>query len=120
MRESRQFFIDVVNSMPLDSEWFIQAPDEEFLDAIKEIPHEIDEVYIRILLKDAYRSMLADISSNDLHECIHQVKIFWKQKKIFEAYDGFVIGTVSENFDLAGTALEDHLDQDILFISSEW
>jgi hypothetical protein len=63
---------------------------------------------------------LADISINDIHEFIQNVEIVWQGRKIFEAYDGFVIGTVSKHFDIAKTALESHLNQDILFISSKW
>src|SRR4051812_18103128 len=120
MSETSRFFVDIVNSMPLDSEWFFQAPHKEFTDALQGVKFESAEVFIKLVLKEENRKRLAEIAINDVHEYVQQLKIFWKGEKIFEAYDGFVIGTVSKHFDISKTALLNHLDQDILFISSEW
>jgi hypothetical protein len=106
--------------MPLDSEWFFQAPHDEFLEAIVGIPYEIGDVFVKLVLKEEHREPLANISINDVHEFIQRCTVFWKQKEIFVAHDGFVIGTLSKHFDISGTALAKHLGQDILFIANDW
>jgi hypothetical protein len=120
MSDTDRFFIDIVNSMPPDSEWFFQAPHDEFLEAITGMPFEIGEVYVKLILKEEYRERLANIAINDVHEFIQQCRVFSKQKEIFVAYDGFVIGTLSKHFDLGGTSLAKHLGQDVLFIANDW
>lgn len=120
MSETRQFFIDVVNSMPVGSEWIVQAPDKEFLKAIREIPYLIGEVYITLTLKDENRKNFVAISSEDIYEFIQQAKILYRGRQIFEAYDGFNTGIVSKYFDMTETPLIGHLGQDILIVSSEW
>jgi RHS repeat-associated protein len=120
MSETSRFFVDIVNSMPIESEWLIQAPHKEFVEAINGIPYESDGVFLKLILREEYRKKLASVSINDIHEFIQQAKILWKGSLIFESYDGFEIGTVSKHFVIKGTPLEYHLGQDILFISSNW
>ncbi|MDO6435236.1 hypothetical protein Q4E93_31760 [Flavitalea sp. BT771] len=120
MSDTSQFFTDIVNSMPLDSEWFFQAPHDEFLEAIAGIPYENGEVFVKLILKEENKKRLVNISINDVHELIQQCKVFWKQKEIFVAYDGFVIGTLSNHFDVGETSLAKYLGQDILFIANDW
>jgi hypothetical protein len=122
MSETSQFFIDVVSSMPSNSEWYFHVPPvhKEFFDAIEGIPYETGDIFVKLELKEEYRRKVSAISVNDVHELIQEARVFWEGRKIFEAYDGFVIGTVSKFYDINGTALEKHLGQDILYISSEW
>ena len=122
MSDTSEFFVDVVNSMPSGSEWHFHVPPvhKEFFDAIQGVSYETGAIFIKLILKEEYRKKVAAISVNDVHELIQEVRIYWEGRKIFEAYDGFVIGTVSKFYDINGTALEKHLGQDILYISSDW
>jgi len=120
MNDTSQFVIDVVDYMPAESEWMIQAPGEEFLDAIREIPHLIDKVYIRLTLKEKYRKNFAALSAGDIYEFIQHARVIFGGRLIFEAYDSFNTGIVSKNFDITETPLIGHVGQDILMVSSEW
>jgi hypothetical protein len=108
--------------MPSNSEWLFHVPPvyKEFFDAIEGVSYETGDIFVKLTLKEEYRRKVAAISVNDLHELIQEARVLWEGRKIFEAFDGFVIGTVSKYFDIVGTPLIKHLGQDILFISSEW
>jgi hypothetical protein len=122
MSETRLLFIDVVNSMPYNSEWYfhVGSVHKDFFDAIEGIPYETGDIFVKLILKEEYKKKLVALSVDDLYEHIQEVKVFWEGRKIFEAYDGFVIGTLSRYYDITGTVLVKHLGQDILYVSSEW
>ena len=121
MSETSDFFLDIVRSMPLNSKWIAQVPHREFLDSIRPIPYVLsDNVFVQFVLKEEYREILASIPKNDLHELVSNLEVWDDNKKIFEAFDGFEIGTISKEFEINGTPLEHHLNQDILYISRKW
>jgi hypothetical protein len=122
MSEKSQFVIDIVNAMPVQSEWHFYLPPsyKEFYDAIKGVPIEIETIYVKLILREEFRQIVAAISANEIYERVQELQIFFGGQKIFEAYDGFVIGTVSKFYEISGTNLAKHLNKDILYISSDW
>ena len=63
------------------------------------------------------KHVIADLIIDDLFERINFLEVSRDGQKLLEAFDGFVIVTLSKNFPLAGTALLQYLDQDLLFVS---
>jgi hypothetical protein len=92
MSVTSQFFIDIVSSMPLDSEWFFQAPHDEFLEAIAGIPYEIGEVFVKLTLKEEHREHLANISINDVHEFIQRCTVFGSKKRYLSHMMDLLLG----------------------------
>jgi hypothetical protein len=81
MNDTSHFFIDVVNSMPAGSEWMVQAPDEEFLEAIREIPHLVGKVYIALTLKEEYRKASLRSLREIFMDLFSTQKLFWEAGK---------------------------------------
>ena len=73
-----------------------------------------------IAFRDAFRSQISDLIVDDLFERINFLEVSQNGQKLLEAFDGFVIVTLSKNFPLAGTALSQYLDHDLLFVSEIW
>jgi hypothetical protein len=73
-----------------------------------------------LTFKNEYRQQIGDLLKEDLYEKINSPAVFKDGKKLLEAFDGFVIVTVSKHFPIGETALPKYLDMDQLFISEEW
>jgi hypothetical protein len=120
--DTSQIFIDLVNSMPIGSDWYFQVSSvhKEFFASLEGVPYEPGEGFLKFILLKEHREKVASLSLLDLHEFIQQATVFWQGRKIFDAYDGFVMNIVSRDFEIKDTPLAKHMNQDILFVSSEW
>jgi hypothetical protein len=120
MIDSQIFFVDLVNAIPSDTEWILQSSYSRLFEAIKGIPYVKELSVFKIDFQESYRKQLSELANNNLYECINDLEIFEKGKKLLEAYDGFVIVTVSKDFKIEGTHLQKYLNNDLLFISDVW
>ena len=120
MIDSKEFFIDLVNAIPSGTEWLFQSSYASFFEAIKGIPVVNESSVFKIDFQDLYRKQLSDLANDNLFECINDFEVRETGKKILEAYDGFVIVTLSRDFKIERTRLSKYLNNDLLFISDEW
>jgi hypothetical protein len=120
MIDRQEFFIDLINAIPSNTEWLLQSSFTRLFEAIKGIPY-IDELsVVKINFQDHFRKQISELANNNLYECINDLEIFENGKKLLEAFDGFVIVTVSKNFNMEDTNLSKYLNNDLLFISDVW
>src|SRR5258706_1936468 len=120
MTKEQTFFIDLVNAIPDNTHWSFQCYADEFYATLLGIPLVTEPATIGIAFRDAFRSQIACLTNDDLFERINFLEVSQDGQKLLEAFDGFVIVTLSKNFPLAGTALSQYLDQDLLFVSDNW
>ena len=120
MTKEQTFFIDLVNAIPDNTHWSFQCYADEFYATLRGIPLVMEPATIGIAFRDAFRSQIAGLIIDDLFERINFLEVSQDGQKLLEAFDGFVIVTLSKNFPLAGTALSQYLDQDLLFVSDNW
>jgi hypothetical protein len=120
--ETGQIFKDIVATLPIGSEWYfdVSPVHEEFFEAMEGIPCEIEEMHVKFEMMEGHREKIQSLVAMELHELIQRAKVIWEGRKIFEAYDGFIMNTVSKYFDIKNSPMESYLNQDILFISSVW
>ena len=69
----------------------------DFFDTIKGVRYERKGISVNFILLNEYREQLISLTEKDLHEVIQRASVFWNGQKIFEAFDGFVIGTLSKS-----------------------
>ena len=120
MTKEQVFFIDLVNAIPDNTRWSFQCYADEFYTSMRGIPLVTEPATIGIAFRDAFRSQIAGLIIDDLFERINYLEVSQDGHKLLEAFDGFEIVTLSKNFSLAGTALLQYLDQDLLFVSEIW
>ena len=120
MIDRQEFFIDLINAIPSNTEWLLQSSFNRLFEAIKGIPYVDEPPVIKINFQDHFRKQISELANNDLYECINDLEIFENGKRLLEAFDGFVIVTVSKGFKIEGTDLPKYLDSDLLFISDVW
>jgi hypothetical protein len=120
MTKEQTFFIDLVNAIPDNTHWSFHCYADEFYATLLGIPLVTERATIGIAFRDAFRSQIAGLTIDDLFERINFLEVSQNGQKLLEAFDGFVIVTLSKSFPLAGTALSQYLDQDLLFVSDNW
>lgn len=120
MTKEQAFFIDLVNAIPDNTHWSLQCYADEFYATLRGIPLMTEPAMIGIAFRDAFRSQIAGLIIDDVFERINFLKVSQNGLKLLEAFDGFEIVTLSKNFSLAGTALSQYLDQDLLYVSETW
>jgi hypothetical protein len=120
MIDSQDFFIELVNAIPSNTEWILQSSFNRLFEAIKGIPYVNELSVFKINFQENFRKQISELANNNLYECINDLEIFENGKKLLEAFDGFVIVTLSKDFKIEGTALPKYLNNDILFISDVW
>lgn len=120
MTNEQIFFIDIVNAIPDQSYWSFQCYDKEVFAALNGIPLIDEQATIGLSFSYDLREQITELAANDLYERINFLEIFKDGCKLLEAFDGFVIVTISKNFPLVGTKLFHYLNQDLLFVSETW
>jgi hypothetical protein len=120
MTKEQTFFIDLVNAIPDKTHWSFQCYANEFYTILRGIPLVTEPATIGMAFRDAFRPQITGLIIDDLFEHINFLEVTQDGQKLLEAFDGFVIVTLSKNFPLAGTALSQYLDQDLLFVSEIW
>ena len=120
MTDEKEFFIDLVNAIPDNTHWSMQSSFSEVFVALAGIPLIKEVATIGLAFKNEYRKQIADLVEGDLHERINFLQVFQDGKKLLEAFDGFVIVTLSKNFVLQGTSLHNYLNSDFLYVSDNW
>jgi len=120
MIDEKEYFIDLVSSIPANTDWFIQSPSPKFYEAIKGIPFIREAGVIKILFKSEYRDQIAGLAKDDLYEHINFLEVLQDGKKLLEAFDGFVIVSISKDFVITATVLPKYLDMDLLYVSDNW
>jgi len=120
MTKEQTFFIDLMNTIPDDTHWSFQSSSSELLAALSGLPLVTEPATIGLTFRGAFRRQIADLANDNLYESINFLEVSQDGQKLLEAFDGFVIVTLSKNFPLAGTALSQYLDQDLLFVSDNW
>ena len=120
MTKEQAFFINLVNAIPDNTHWSFQCYADEFYATLRGMPLVTEQATIGIAFKDAFRSQIAKLITDNLFEHINFLEVSQDGQKLLEAFDGFVIVTLSKNFPLAGTSLSQYLDQDLLYVSDTW
>jgi hypothetical protein len=120
MIDEYEFFSNLVNSIPAHTEWYLQSTSPEFYEEIKGIPFVRETTVIKILFENKYRNQIAGLAKDDLYERINFLEIFQSGKKLLEAFDGFVMVSISKDFNITATALPKYLDMDLLYVSDNW
>jgi len=120
MTKEQAFFIDLVNAIPDNTHWSLQCYADEFYTTLRGIPRVTEPATIGIDFRETFRSQIADLINDDIFERINFLEVSQDGQKLLEAFDGFLMVTLSKNFQLAGTALSQYLDQDLLFVSEIW
>ena len=120
MIDEKEFFIDLVNAIPDKTHWSMQSGFSEVYAAMSGIPLIKEPAAIGLIFKNEYRKQIADLAKDNLHEFINFLEVLEGGRKLLEAFDGFVIVTISKDFDINSTILPKYLDRDLLYISDEW
>jgi len=109
-----------VSALPNGTHWSFQSYDPKVYEVLSGVPLVTEPATIGMDFKEAYRQPVADLVNGDLFESINFLEVSLDDVKLLEAFDGFVIVTVSKTFPLAGTNLTQYLDQDWLYVSDNW
>ena len=120
MTKEQSFFIDLINAIPDNTHWSFQCYADEVYATLCGIPLVTEAATIGLDFQDTFRSQIAGLTIDDLFESINFLDVSQNGHKLLEAFDGFMIVTLSKNFPLAGPALSQYLDQDLLFVSDTW
>jgi hypothetical protein len=120
MIDEKDFFVDLVNAIPANTNWSLQSSFPELYEAMMGIPFFRESTNIELTFKDEFRDQLATLAKNNRYEYINFLQVFQNGKKILEAFDGFVIVTISKGFSIKGASLSKYLDKDLLYISDDW
>ncbi len=121
--DEQLFIIEVFKLVPLNrAELLIQSPHLEILDMLRRMNFkEKIEGFKAIKLNKKNREILTDeIIYNDIHQYIHQLKIFVDGEKIFEGYDGLEYGIFSKKFNIPESFKKRYKSKDMLMISEDW
>jgi hypothetical protein len=108
-----------VNTIPNDTHWSFKSSSSELLAALSGLPLVTEPATIGLTFW-GLRRQIADLANDELYESINFLEVSQSGQKLLEAFDGFIIITLSKHFPLAGTALTQYLNQDLLFISDNW
>lgn len=119
MIDKKELFIDLMAAIPDNTDWKMQfwLPPPE---AMHDIPITRNSDNIDLKFNSQYRDQISKLAERDLYRAINWFEVRENGKKLVEAFDGFVIVTVSKDFDISKTSLPRYLDDDILFVADDW
>lgn len=121
MDQSQNYFIDVLNLIPNGSFLLIQTPHKEALDTLRNLVVESNDVYEVVPLTETNRTILLNASKDhDIQHFFQSLEVKYKQKLIFEGYDGMEYGLVSKNFLLPNDFKSKYVEGDMCDISKHW
>lgn len=120
MINEKRFFIDLANAIPSNTEWSMQSSSSEVVATLDGIPMSRNSTDIDFTFIEEHRARIIELANDDLFECINMLIVYKDSVQLLEAFDGFVIVTLSKSFDITATNLEKYLDNDLLFISDDW
>jgi hypothetical protein len=120
MMDEKQFFIDLINAIPENTYWSFQSASSEVYAALNGIQIISEAATHGLHFKNEFRQQIADLVKDDLFEGINFLEVVKEGEKLLEAFDGFVIVTISKNFDIKETALPKYLNMDLLYVADNW
>jgi hypothetical protein len=119
--QSKNFFIDVLNLVPIDSLLLIQTPHKEALDILDNLVVESNDVYKVVPLTETNRTILLNASKDqDIQHFFQSIAVRYKATLIFEGYDGMEYGLISKNFSLPDDFKQKYVKGDMCGISKDW
>jgi len=117
---NKELFIDLVAAIPDNTDWSMQSAFPEVYEAMTGIPYTRESINIELKFNFEFRDQILRLAQDDLYQFINFLEVSLDGKKLVEAYDGFVMVTLSKDFDISKTSLPKHIDTDGLYISDSW
>ncbi len=121
MSETQEYFIDILNLVPVNFFCYIQSPHEEILEVLKYMSPAKEGGFIVVELSLENRNVLVQATiSKHIEQFIHRIEIKFGGKLIFEGYDGIEYGGISKQINIPQEFLEKHVNGSMCFISKDW
>lgn len=121
MTNTQSYLIEIVNLVPDDSIFYVQAPSCDHINYIKLVTNSKFPYYNQVTLTLSNKKSLIDLIVNDnIVDYFQSIEIRLNEVLLFEGYDGMEYGTISQNLRLTETFIHNFIKKDMCIVSTDW
>lgn len=121
MRETLEFIIDVIEIIPENSIFYIQAPSMDNLELLKMMDKSKYDWARQIILTAENKKQLKDLLlETEIEDQFNNITIEKECEKLFEGFDGMEIGEISKKIVIPNWFFEKYIETKYCILSNDW